>query len=316
MCQTARAVWLINKRGENMSIHIERMPLKQNEKILINYWGKYINDWKIESHDILSFIRPAIYDIWLYVAYYDEECCGLLVDEEGGTYGGTNAILLLHVASNMRRKGIGDKLFKSALLNVKENWNAGSGTGYWWQGVPVGCGDEFLEKRGFEWTWTSIDLLLDLKTWNIVDTAAKKYSISKLYKNDADELMNMLKDEIDISGWVPFYKKMIDDQYYDKIFIAQADTEIVGCAMLLDEKDIRWSRNFPGKTGGIGCLGVINRYRKNGIGTALAIEVTNELKNLGYDYSYIGYTYLEDWYGKLGYRTVYRFKMGKRAYDG
>jgi hypothetical protein len=27
---------------------------------------------------------------------------------------------------------------------------------------------------------------------------------------------------------------------------------------------------------------------------------------------YLCYTWLEEWYGKLGYQTIYRFKMGKK----
>lgn len=37
-----------------------------------------------------------------------------------------------------------------------------------------------------------------------------------------------------------------------------------------------------------------------------------ELKNLGCDIAFIGYTYLEKWYGKLGYKTIVRYWMGEK----
>ena len=57
--------------------------------------------------------------------------------------------------------------------------------------------------------------------------------------------------------WRKYITDLLEDAQYEKIFVACVCAKIVGCAMLLDEKDIRWSKNFSGRTGGIGCIGVI-----------------------------------------------------------
>lgn len=287
-----------------MWIQIKRISLKKHENILMEYWNEYITEWKIDSNACLHYIKEAIDDMWLYVAYIDDKCAGLLLNEEGNK----NAIWLLHVPLQLRREGIGSVLFNTALSHVKGTWSAGQGKGYWWQGVPVGSCDEFLEKRGFTWSWTSIDMMLQLEEWN--DIRATSECVRQITKNEAGQLLDMLKGEPDLSKWIPFYQAMVQNNQYEQIFAAYMENEIVGCAMVLYEDEIRWHMNFQGKTGGIGCLGVMGKYREKGIGASLAAAVTSELKRQSFENSYIGYTWLEDWYGKLGYRTIYKFKMG------
>ena len=57
------------------------------------------------------------------------------------------------------------------------------------------------------------------------------------------------------------------------------------------------------KVGGPGCVGTIPQYRDKGIGLTMVKNVTQILKEEGYDYSYIHYTSEAAWYEKLGYQT-------------
>ena len=61
------------------------------------------------------------------------------------------------------------------------------------------------------------------------------------------------------------------------------------------------------KVGGPGCVGTLPEYRDKGIGLTMVKQVTQILKDEGYDYSYVHYTYVADWYKKLGYETVLRW---------
>ena len=232
-------------------------------------------------------------------------CCGILVNEENID----STIWLLHVLPDFRNLGIGTLLYQRAIKNIKGIWNAGIGTGYWWQGAPLGCGDDFLGKRGFNWSWTSIDMILSLDEWtgpNVNDGAC----IGNLRPHEGSSLISMLEAEKDLSGWTGFYNKMIQDLEYDKILVARAGNIIVGCAMILEEKSIRWHGNINGKVGGIGCIGVREISREQGIGTSLVSAVNDRLKSSGYTHSYVGYTWLENWYGKMGYEVFCRQRMG------
>lgn len=58
------------------------------------------------------------------------------------------------------------------------------------------------------------------------------------------------------------------------------------------------------KIGGPGCVGTLPEYRCKGIGLTMVRNVTQILKEEGYDYSYIHFTGVAPWYAKLGYKTA------------
>ena len=61
------------------------------------------------------------------------------------------------------------------------------------------------------------------------------------------------------------------------------------------------------KVGGPGCVGTIPQYRGRGIGLTMVRNVTQILKEEGFDHSYIHYTSEAAWYEKLGYKTMIRW---------
>ncbi len=61
------------------------------------------------------------------------------------------------------------------------------------------------------------------------------------------------------------------------------------------------------KVCGPGCVGTVPEYRNKGIGLMMVKNLTEIFKNEGYDYSYIHYTGVPNWYEKLGYKTFVRW---------
>ena len=61
------------------------------------------------------------------------------------------------------------------------------------------------------------------------------------------------------------------------------------------------------KIGGPGCVGTLPEFRNKGIGLTMVRNVTQILKAEGYDYSYIHFTGIAQWYEKLGYKTCVRW---------
>lgn len=57
------------------------------------------------------------------------------------------------------------------------------------------------------------------------------------------------------------------------------------------------------KIGGPGCVGTLPEYRDKGIGLTMVKNVTQILKDEGYDYSYIHFTGVAPWYEKVGYQS-------------
>lgn len=61
------------------------------------------------------------------------------------------------------------------------------------------------------------------------------------------------------------------------------------------------------KIGGPGCVGTLPECRHKGIGLTMVNNVTQILKQEGYDISYIHYTGVAQWYAKLGYKTAVKW---------
>jgi ribosomal protein S18 acetylase RimI-like enzyme len=108
------------------------------------------------------------------------------------------------------------------------------------------------------------------------------------------------------AGWSVFF-----DQHYENAWVARAGDEVIGC--LLAQPQVTLGAGFPGPTGGLACVGVVPRWRQQGIGLKLAAVATAELARQGLMYSYVGYTWLEGWYGRIGYRPHQYFWMGEKA---
>lgn len=98
----------------------------------------------------------------------------------------------------------------------------------------------------------------------------------------------------------------------------EASQGIVGTAQVLNahaagwDNDIRWLSLLGTNTGGIGVLGVAEPLREQGIGLALAARVTEIVRERSLERSYIGWTWLVDWYGRLGYKVWQEYIMSWR----
>lgn len=72
---------------------------------------------------------------------------------------------------------------------------------------------------------------------------------------------------------------------------------------LIENKGVHNINGHELKIGGPGCVGTLPEYRHKGIGLTMVKNVTQILKDEGYDYSYIHFTGVASWYEKLGYKT-------------
>lgn len=113
-----------------------------------------------------------------------------------------------------------------------------------------------------------------------------------------DDDLDKLKKEVEMveKHWVPFFNGE------DRIFCGYVNGKVASFC-LIDDMGIHKINGHELKIGGPGCVGTLPEYRDKGIGLTMVKYVTQILKEEGFDYSYIHYTYLEQWYEKLGYKT-------------
>lgn len=95
------------------------------------------------------------------------------------------------------------------------------------------------------------------------------------------------------------------------VLIAKLDGETAGFCIIDENADtvISSGRN---NVGSIGCVGVVPQMRKKGIGLAMVAEAMRRLKQDGCTDVFIHYTYLDWWYGRLGFKTFLRYSFSEK----
>ncbi len=87
----------------------------------------------------------------------------------------------------------------------------------------------------------------------------------------------------------------------DRVYCGYVDGKAASFC-LVEDMGIHQIGGRSVKIGGPGCVGTLPEYRHKGIGLTMVRNVTQILKEEGFDYSYIHFTGVAPWYEKLGYQ--------------
>lgn len=225
-----------------------------------------------------------------------------------------NAILLLCVNDAYRKQGYGKQLLIEAEKYIEANGYdkiiLGHSSNYLFQGIPIEeNAQRFFEKNGYTASWTSVNMVLDLSEYNedSVNIPEVNSIISFRYANENDKEVLLEAVEQVNNSWTLYYKYCTNP-----ILLAIEDNRIVGFEILTLSEATFYTSKYN-KVGSIGCVGVLKDYRDKGIGRQMVAYALKELKKAGSNMVFIGYTWLEDWYGRLGFKTVSRQWMGEKS---
>lgn len=221
------------------------------------------------------------------------------------------SIPLLCVDEPYRGRGIGSALLAECETYIRsqggEHVTLGVGPHYLLQGVPTGPAVDFFEKRGYIADWTSINMELGLDGFDrdslTIPPAPEGLRFRFAEESDRAELLTAV--EAAEEGWVGIFADCADP-----ILLAELDGKIAGFEILTTSGGYFVK---PGEqVGCIGCVGVIPARRERGIGMAMVAEGAQWLKGQGCTLIELRYTWLDGWYGKLGFHTVSRQWMGEK----
>lgn len=233
-------------------------------------------------------------------------------------------VAVVLVAPDCQRKGIGATLVNKALDHFKQKklrsvQLGGGGYSYFWPGVPKNLPGaiKFFLGLDFEYTEESVDLVCNLREyttpkWVYERTNKVGISIEVLERSDAPKLLEF--EEENFSNWYHYFGKRIEDGRQEEIVVAKDKTnQIVGSAIYSTgkpkEAKFSWKLLLGEEVGDFGAVGVSEKNRGKGIGLALSARCSELLKERGVRNCFIGWTWLVDWYGKLGYRVWRTYKM-------
>ena len=118
------------------------------------------------------------------------------------------------------------------------------------------------------------------------------------YKDDLNKLHEAVNAVI--PHWVPFFDGK------SRVYCGFEEGKIA-CFCMIEDFGEHFVAGMKWKIGGPGCVGTLPQFRNRGLGLVMVRNVTKILRDEGYDYSYIHYTYETGWYSKLGYKTFLRW---------
>lgn len=157
---------------------------------------------------------------------------------------------------------------------------------------------EYIQSLAADWIFDEMILRLDEFDGHKYEKSLDPSITFGLFDGNRKELLEAV-EQVD-SDWTEFFtgEGRVLCGYLDGKVVSFCHVENIG------------TYSINGRTlkiGGPGCVGTLPEYRDKGIGLTMVKKATQILKDEGYDYSYIHYTYVAQWYAKLGYETVLKW---------
>ncbi len=262
------------------------------------------------------------------VALSGDEIVGFLATQvRQGTAPLQGNLQLLLVAPPFQGQGIGRMLHEQALTSLYRCGAAriqlGGGFHYFWQGVPVNLPEawSFFQAQGWTEQERSFDLVRTLAGYTTPTGIYERLppTITLRHASTEDATAILAFEGQHFPQWLAYYQRVLAFGGATDVVVAEERSQgIVGTSFVEYPRapwwqdDIRWLSLLGEQTGGIGPLGVAEPMRAQGIGLALAAHVTEALYERGLTNSYVGWTWLVDWYGRLGYQVWREYVMAWR----
>ncbi len=285
----------------------------------------------------MGFIYPIAADVFkrgvylyqekfVYGTYDEDKLVGFIIakkkhDEILPSYAKKGWLSLFYVAKKYRQQGIGSKLLLAAedYLRDKDEILLGQDVGNFFPGLPSDFNnltDLWLNKRGYLSGRTTHDLInYKPKLQQIQNT---NYLFRVATKEDKEALLSLFatfSERWFHEGYTYFQNDGNGDEYV----VCCHNNKIIAFSRINDSLrpcggyNMTWYERFE-KLGGIGPLGVLSSYRKQGLGKDIVAFAINELIKRGKKVLIIDWTGLLEFYQQFGFEVWKTYKyMSKKA---
>ncbi len=211
-----------------------------------------------------------------------------------------NAVTLLAVHPDYRKKGRGSELLSACESEIaKNNYDRAELGGFLYGAVSGSCG--FFEKRGYTLGNEYCEMKISLSDYR--DPLPEADAAFRFYDNIEDIRSAVGKVDDD---WVQYFGGS------GEYFCGFDSSGRLICFCIVDENVECLISESGVKTGSVGCVGTIPEARGRGVGLKMVSLALEELKRRGCGQCFIHQTHLERWYGKLGARTVIKFRIAEK----
>ena len=231
------------------------------------------------------------------------------------------SLLALAVHPNYRGRGVGRILHHAALERLRakgvEQVQLGAGAfSYFWPGVPIDLPGAwaFFQALGWSEAERSYDLIRSLDDYQTPAWVWERVRGLGVDFVTADEakLERAVVDFVAVEEpeWKAYFAQAALEERGQDILLAcrTGGGEILG-ACLLESPSQRWALRLRQPVRAPGCILTAQAAQGQGIGMALTARATEILQARGCRTSFLGWTWLVDWYGKLGYTIWQEYIM-------
>ncbi len=281
-----------------------------------------------ETFHSITVDHPAYRQGDHFVAVSGEQVVGWVATQmRQGIPSPEGYLVALLVAPAYQHRKVGSMLHEHALSSLKQRGatqiQLGGGFQYFWQGVPINLPDAwlFFQTCGWREVERSFDLVREIAGYTtpkgIYERLRPTITIALAAAADVDAILSF--EEQHFPGWFPYYQRVLQREGYAEVLMAkEVNPGIVGTCLVADphtpgwQDDMRWISLLGKNTGAVSVLGVAESMREQGIGLALAARATELVQERGLERSYLSWTWLVNWYGKLGYQVWQEYVMSWR----
>jgi GNAT superfamily N-acetyltransferase len=246
--------------------------------------------------------------------------CGAIITELTGPT--SAALVLLVVDPVYQRQGFATRLLHETrkVLTSRGVNSISLGAGadkLLWHGVPTSLLGAclFFQKVGFVSDATSYDLIQNISSFEAppdVFRCREIYSVSfeALCREDTMEMLAF--EQRYFPDWLRYMERTIAQARHSHVLVAKLEDEIIGTVSLSIAPECpggHWREFLGPKLGAFGILGVHPEHRQHGVGLALAAYATQTLRERGIQNCFLHWTWLRDWYGRLGFKVWEEYTM-------
>ncbi|MBQ5332620.1 MAG: GNAT family N-acetyltransferase [Oscillospiraceae bacterium] len=250
--------------------------------------------------DRFSLFKECFPEIPICREAYERICgeCDVIEHEDKGfALIKGNELRLVCVSEKYRRQGIGSELVRRAEEHIRskgfDKIYAGGFSSGLLIGVPAESVDAscpFWEKRGYVRTGSCAEMkrsLLDFNAseYDIPVPEGVSFGISSVCPELKAAVAAVEED------WVQYFEDC-------EVFCGYINGEIASFCILGDDETCLISDGK--RTGSVGCVGTVPKFRRQGIGLKMVAMAMDILKERGCESCFIHYTSVYDWYAKLG----------------
>jgi ribosomal protein S18 acetylase RimI-like enzyme len=307
-----------------MNFIIETYQEKRDANHVYDIWNQNLKElWPIKER----IFKRKLLEGKHFVVRKSEKVIGFIATQQNlidKTLRG--GIMLILVDRKHQRQGIGKTVLNYAIESLSKDGicdiqlGAGGGS-YFWPGVPknIPTAIKFFKACGWKFTENSFDLVGDMKSYKTPPWIYERIKGSNIQIKIAEisESKNILEFEKKyFPKWYDFFKITVSNEGINDVLIALDSFEnVVGSVLLFTPQSRFYNEKFDwelilGKnTGGFGALGVTESQREKGIGMALSARASEILGVRKVKNSWLGWTWLSDWYGKIGYKVWREYAM-------